>query len=222
MEKIRRAWAWCWEHFGNILTIFGWVVSFGVPAWIGYITDWVSAYGPIGWLACGMAGLLTFVAGFWIYSFAREKYINSTISKTFYEKTDRINPMQTHFLDARIRLEDLLPPGTGWVTGKTFEKCDLIGPLNIATYNCIMQGNHYASVDHIMIDPECIDRIMNARGFSDCRFLGCTFYNVSFLVGLPNYDYVTGLGGSNWITLPPSGAKAAITDQTKPKIKKKR
>jgi len=203
MEKLKRAWAWFWEHSGNIVTFIGWVVSFGIPAWIGYITDWVAAYGPIGWVACGALGVLTTAVVSVLAALARKIYINASIAKKFYQASDRINPMKTHFLHERIKLEDLLPPGTGWVEGKTFEDCDLIGPLNIASYECTWHGNLFQSVDHILIDVEVAGNIKNARVFQNCRFIKCAFYNVSFLVAESNYESATQLGGTNWITPVP-------------------
>ncbi len=210
MERLKRAWSWFWEHSGNIVTFIGWLVSFGIPAWIGYLTDWVAAYGPIGWLICGAMGVLVTATISVLIAWARHMFINASIQKKFYQTADRINPMQSHFLRNRIKLEDLLPPGIGWVEGKTFEDCDLVGPLNILTIDVTMHGNFFESVDHIEIAADTLYNIKNARVFKDCTFRKCRFYNVSFLINEVNYDNVTSIGGANWITpkpkrlLPPS------------------
>ena len=84
-----------------------------------------------------------------------------------------------------------------------FENCDLIGPLIVASFGCSYWGNLFDSVDHILISSDPDVRVKNARTFQDCTFKKCKFYNVSFLVGEPHYEYVTSLGGANWITVAP-------------------
>lgn len=203
MEKIKRAGIWLWDHGNDVLSYGGWILSFSIPAWFGHITDWVSAYGPIGWVVCGFAGLLAFVLSAAIWSFARAKFVSATIARNFYQTSDRIDPMKTHFLNQRLNLEDFLPPGAGFVEGKTFEGCELIGPLNILTVDTFVTACTFEVVDHIMIDIEKALNIRNARIFKDCTFKKCKFFHVSFLIVEGAYENVTMQGGTNWITSTP-------------------
>ena len=203
MEKLKKFGQWSLDNVGNIISYFGWAVSFSIPAWFGHLTEWVLAYGPIGWVVCGFAGLLAFVLIAAIWAFAREKIVSTTIARNFYQTSDRIDPMKSHFLNQRLNLEDFLPPGTGFVEGKTFEGCELIGPLNILTFDTIVTACTFEVVDHIMIDIEKALNIRNARIFKDCTFKKCKFFHVSFLIAESAYENVTMQGGTNWITPTP-------------------
>ncbi|MFT3673614.1 hypothetical protein [Aestuariivirga sp.] len=209
MRFIRLLAAWLWEHLGTISMVIGWIASFGVPAWFASATEWLGKYGPIAWVSAGFIGVLVFSMVWLVVAVARKIWINSTVHKKFYDSADRVNPMETYFSRKRIKLEDLLPPGSGFVEGKTFEDCELIGPLNVLSIDSFLESNRFESVDHIAISPSA--NVLNARVFHKCHFRRCKFFNVSFLIAAEFVEHVTNWGGTNWITLPLNKGDPALT-----------
>lgn len=181
------------------------MASFAIPAWAASASDWISSYGPIGWVGAGFIGLIIGVFAIKALTAIKIAMININITKKFYENGDKINPLDKHFLNIRIHLRDLLPPGPGIIEGKTFENCELIGPLNIFPFQCAISGNLYTAVDYIVVDNQkAIDgKILNSAIFKDCRFLNCKIFFVSFLVMENSFEVFDATGGCNWITGTP-------------------
>lgn len=190
------------------------IASFALPAWAAATTEWVMGYGPIGWVAAGFAGL--FVSAFSIYIITAIRFLltKAHVLKTFYANSDKINPLDLHFLNKRINLKDLLPPGPGIVENKTFENCELVGPLNIFPFQCLLQRNLYTAVDFIVVDNQKAKThaITNAAEFRNCRFLNCKIYFVSFLVMEDAYKIFDSYGGCNWITKTPEHAPSVSSE----------
>ncbi|WP_018407543.1 hypothetical protein [Methylocystis rosea] len=181
------------------------LASFALPAWAAATTEWISSYGRIGWVAAGFSGLLVGVIAVYVMTSIKISLIKMSITRLFYQEGQRINPLDIHYLNKRINLRDLLPPGPGIIENKTFENCELVGPLNIFPVNCILQRNLYTAVDYIVVDNEKSrsGKILNAAIFNNCRFLNCKIYFVSFLIMEESFEVFDSWGGCNWITQTP-------------------
>ncbi|MGD9657470.1 MAG: hypothetical protein AB7U61_07485, partial [Methylocystis sp.] len=122
--------------------------------------------------------------------------------------------MKRHFLDERVYLKDLLPPGRGAVTSKTFERCEIVGPLNIYPIGGIIQNCVYHAVDYVMLDEDKVKsgNIHNCFVFNDCRFIDCKIFFVSFLITEGAFEAYNSMGGCNWITKVPEKMKEITSE----------
>jgi hypothetical protein len=168
-------------HFTIWQVLYGsGIVSVGaLTAWAAAATEWIAAYGPIGWWGAGIIGALLAILGFWLIARTRMLFQLVRFRNRVLESST-INPLETVFRNQRIFLRDLTPPIGGVVSGKTFIGCQLIGPANLIFENCHMAGNGGDGIDGIIITKEA--RPTNGLGFSGCTFQQCQFYLVTFMV----------------------------------------
>jgi len=206
---MKKFWSWL-SNASNSISIWQFisgtvlVAGFSLSAWAGYASIWLDSYGPIAWLICGLIGSLNIAFALYIVSVARTKWICATLQKQFHAEHDRINPQDVHFLNRRISLGDLLPPGNVSVSGKTFENCDIVGPLNIFPIATTIMKCKYVTCDYVAIKPITDEKPLNATVFENCRFINCRIFFVSFLVLEENYEYFDSMGGCHWITRAPA------------------
>lgn len=173
--------------------------------WAARATDWINSWGPIAWVMSGAVGIALFLVIARLCIAFGERIVLFQLKRKLHSRGDAINPMDAHYLNKRIVLESILPPYPGPVDGKTFERCDIVGPLNILPFGGGISGCLYVLTDYITIDPDAVykDRINNARVFKNCRFIDCKFYNISILIKADEYAQANAGGGCNWITLVP-------------------
>lgn len=185
MAGVDRAIAWA-DRAITVGTSSGalWAGS-AVMGGVSGVVAWIGEYGPVGWLVAFVAGALAFAITSLVLTKTYAAWVGVKLRKQFYGVADRTDPMKPHYLNERIRLEDLLPPGDDIVENKTFENCQIIGPLNIFPIWIGLEGNLFSSVDHILVTEDAIKelRLSNCRIFRNCRFIKCRIYNVSFLIG---------------------------------------
>lgn len=174
----------------------------GIAVWATRATAWLDAWGPIAWVTSGIIGVLIFLSFAGICISLANRMLGFSIKRKLLSKADAVNPMDIHFLNKRIVLVDLFPPAPGAVEGKTFEGCDIIGPLNILPFNTPILKCTYVLTDYIAISMDAYrnNRINNARVLRDCNFRQCRFYGISILVNENEYAAANSWGGCNWIT----------------------
>jgi len=180
-------------------------LSFGVPAWAASTLDLLKKYSPASWVAAGFLGVLIFALVVYLGVLIRDRLILSEIRKRFYEAGDKINPLENYFRSRRIHLRDLLPPAAGMpdVINKTFEDCELVGPLCLIPNGCRFDGCTWVQSDHAIITMERYPR--TGRMFQSCTFRRCKFYFVTFLI--PERIWQS-FDVAHWITALPSGGQS--------------
>ena len=127
---------------------------------------------------------------------ANERYIQARVSKS------TINPLDVTFTNERIDLRDLIRPLTNEIKGKTFVRCQIVGPINL-----VLWGNtNMANPDGIACEAVYADNaapIANAVFMTNCDFRDCEFFNVTFLVQPHQYNHFTSQIACTWITQNP-------------------
>jgi hypothetical protein len=112
------------------------LMTFGVPAWAAHATGWLASYGPIAWVGAGLIGMLACSVVAYLVSITYVKIRTIRLLRRISERADAINPMDQYFHSKRINLQWFVPPSGDAVEGKTFTKCEIIGPLNIIPFGC--------------------------------------------------------------------------------------
>jgi hypothetical protein len=200
------------ERVETRLTLADWAwravlaaMTFGIPAWAAHATDWLLLYGPIAWIGAGLAGMLTASIITYVSTVAYQRLRTIRLLRKISERADAINPMDQYFHSKRINLQWFVPPSGDAVEGKTFTKCEILGPLNIIPFGCHIFNSLYVSTDYIMVRDEALTRnqIRNGHVFRNCTFQECKFYFVSFLVSESAFEVFNSTGGCNWITHTP-------------------
>lgn len=185
--------------------VTGSAIVTAIGVWVASITAWLEAWGPIAWLAGGLTCALVFSILLLVAVTIAEKIWMVLFKNRYYPKPSDVNPMDIHFLKKRINLLSVFPPVPGPLEGKTFEECEIIGPINIFPIGTLISQCRYVSADYIMVTDDAANNSMiyNARIVKDCRFIKCKFHNVSFIVSEGAYPAFDSYGGCNWITITP-------------------
>jgi membrane protein implicated in regulation of membrane protease activity len=213
-------WRWLAKQADRLqtsITIWGLIAGSAMTStvfvWVARATAWLDAWGPIAWLAAGAIGVLAFLCFAIVCVALSQAIFLARYQRRLYKRPDAIDTMQTQYHGKRIVLETLFPPFPGYLEGRTFENCDIIGPLNIIPLGTSIAKSNYVSTDYILVTPEALNagRIYNARIIKDSRFIDCRFYNISILISDLAYNVYNNSGGCNWITHPPAqGALAGL------------
>lgn len=180
-------------------------VTGGLTAWAAAATEWLNAYGPIAWVGAGFLGAFLFLLGLWVLLRLAAAHTGFRARRRLYALGDPINPMDIHFLNKRIFLQRFVPPAGVAVEGKTFEQCEIIGPINIIPIRTTIEGCEFITTDHVVIDVNALAerRVRNGQLFDRCRFINCKFFYVTILVNDRAWESHDRAGGCNWITLLP-------------------
>ncbi|MGD9658708.1 MAG: hypothetical protein AB7U61_13910, partial [Methylocystis sp.] len=64
------------------------MASFAIPAWAVSVTQWMNVYGPIGWVASGMAGLLCGAIVILVVNLVVLSRIRINATRIFYRDRD--------------------------------------------------------------------------------------------------------------------------------------
>jgi hypothetical protein len=197
LDRLEARWS-LWERLG-IGTYLA--ASFGIPAWAAAVTNFLQQYSPISWVAAGFFGVLIAVLILYMLASVRDFLITSTIKRRFYESNDRINPLQSVFQDQRIQIADLMPPFGVEIEGKTFIRCELVGPANV-----VLMGGRMANCSGALVDAVCAPeriQILNAIAFKDCTIESCKLFRFTFIVPVGMIPTFRAGGVVNWISLMP-------------------
>jgi hypothetical protein len=189
----------------NALFGAGGILSFGIPAWAASASDWLATYGPIGWVGAGFLGLLIFCLAAWLWSLARIQWFRGTVTKAYAATRPSVNPLEDHFINQRIFLNDFVSPYQNIVKNKTFTDCHVFGPMNIVVSGGSIQSSTYDIADHVIIKSDGMKFQIpaNAVIFQECHFIRCAFLRITFLVLESMFEEIERGGGTNWITRTP-------------------
>jgi uncharacterized membrane protein YeaQ/YmgE (transglycosylase-associated protein family) len=98
-----------------------------LTGWPGAASARLEPWGPIGYMATGLAGALIAawclaLVGFWLERMARARFI---VEAAVTPRT--INPLEQTFIKLKISLQDCFSPFMTLNEGKTFIECHLHG-----------------------------------------------------------------------------------------------
>ena len=157
-------------------------------SYLARISEWLRPWGPVGWGAVGLLsaatiGLFACIISF-IFSQSYKKRVEARALADWSLKPNTVNPMETEFRNQRINLADLANPITQMITKKRFIGCELVGPITIG----LSGGGGFRSCkfpNNNLIPIKCPFPIFGVYAISDCDFIECTFFAVTFLIPMP-------------------------------------
>lgn len=190
---------WAWDR---IAVLGASALGGGVMGRLAATTDWISQYGPIAWGLAGLASfiLIVFVLSAWAEVSSRSRLRRAQASVVEVSaSTVSINPLQAHFLNQRIRLADLIPVAGEPVEGRSFDGCDLIGPITVLALGCHFNEVEWTGASFVEIADELFVRhSANKLVLKDSHVRKCRIYNVVFLVREGEAGAMRKLGGE-WL-----------------------
>lgn len=182
--SIRKFAQWSFTNLGNFLTLCGWFVSAGFfPALLKLSTGaTLLQYG-----IAAVAGLIAFAVFRVCWNGARILKANAIARERLSSESSSFDPMAREFVDKRLFLRDLVPPGRRRLDGRKFLRCEIIGPGNIVVMLRsdetqpwpIFQHNIFNDVDMVQIAKAKLSN--TAIYFPDCDFEHCHFFNVNLM-----------------------------------------
>src|SRR6185503_2535480 len=113
------------------------------------------------------------------------------------------------FQDARIFLNDFVLPSHPIIHGKTFLRCEIIGPSN-CVFAANVQNIHQRLpvVDAVwMNNTKYNPALSNVIVFMDCTFRECSFQRITLYIDMSNYDESAvpyGGGMLNFLSVSPT------------------
>jgi len=160
----------------GVLTMVG---SFSLGAWAAAASEWLNAWGPIGWVFSGLAvaGFAVLILNAWAHYGMRSA--QSRAWGAMAERTFRVNPLDEQFARQRINIADFFNPFSAVYRNKTFIDCEFMGPGVVAFVNSNVE------IDGI-IDCEFIEvagniHVRNVVGFENAALRRCRFYRMTLL-----------------------------------------
>lgn len=211
-----------------------------LASWIGQsiyaiVTNWAVIWATLGAIAVtwsgviqgyplGMHGLALTAIGtaFVIYALvsrgrlwsartsvekATERYIEARVGKS------NVNPLDVTFTQERIDVRDIIRPLSQEVRGKTFVRCQIVGPINVLLIGSTNIANPRGTAcEAVYCDNNVY--ISNAVQLIDCDFRDCEFFNVTFMVLPDHYKKFSETIITSWITSNPEGFTFVQADGT--------
>jgi hypothetical protein len=153
------------HNWNSLVSIF---VGLGGMSYLGLLTDWVRAWGPVGVGGIGLfSALLMWIGLSWaqlLRDRAEERRARAKAIEKWKDEVDSINPMEEQFNRRRIAISDLINPLTKAAEGKTFVDCELYGPAVIVFINSTLVDVTFRGCD-IVVVPD-IEQISNVTYLS--------------------------------------------------------
>lgn len=177
LDVANRHLSWITLFFGGSVIS---VVS-GLFGWVATQVPWLSAYGPIVWLAFGAFGAILAVAVAVGTAYARYKWVEATAIRGWREKAHPVNPLEAEFHKKRIDIGTFAHPVTQFIERKRFTDCELLGPATIAFAGQVwISGTAFIGCDLVAVRPGGA-KLRNVVGLSNVSIVGgsisrCTIY----------------------------------------------
>ncbi len=195
------------SHLALYSLLGGGAVMSAAFAWVAHATVLLSPYAPFSWLIAASFGALIFTLLAMCAMKLRDIFITSSIKRIFYEKVERVNPVQSVFRDQRIYLADMVLPYDRIIKNKTFIGCEIIGPANVGMHQTapgLGQFNncHFNDSAGVVIKENAI--VPAGILLQDCSFLSCKLFFLILLVPTSSYRAIApNMPNFNWITAEP-------------------
>lgn len=162
------------------LIFFGNAAVTALGAYVAALTDWLTSWGPFGWLAAGLVVALMFSSGLLIVAKVMELRSRRAVNTKRAEKSTRINILKDSFEGEIIHVDDLWSFQHPILSGKRFHKCRFVGPMVIGFLNNVTaNGLHIRDCNFIEIGNSYLNGVI---GFEKCILTDCEYDCVTFLV----------------------------------------
>ncbi len=169
-----------WEAVSWAAGVIWSAIGGGVMAWAAYATNMFAAYAPASWVGAGFLGCLVSAAIFWLVARSQHWLAQAKWTRTFASPGDGINPLDDNFVRKRIKINDFVSPAHAWVQGKTFDRCELIGPSPVMFDRGNIVNPLFFDCNFICVKNNVT--IHNAIKFEGCSFIGCRIYKCEIFV----------------------------------------
>lgn len=185
------------EKRGGLGAVFVWFRGALIEHWIGIlvgagtllvttlaaVSKFLRPYGALGWAAAAIVTLLLLSLIYAVYAWAMDRVATSNYKHMLTGLTPTVNPMATNFEDQRISIAEFFHPLSVVHQGKTFRRCEFIGPGAIAflSHTNVFEPNMIAC-DLVAVKTAPIH---TAAGFERSQFDRCRFINLT--VFLPEH-----------------------------------
>jgi hypothetical protein len=168
-----------WDALSSIFTWAFPIVGGLVSAWLAWLTDRLNAYAPLSWLAAGLFGGLICAGIAWLVGRARWWMIQARWANLLNSPGEGVNPLDDNFVRRRIKIDDFVSPVHPSIQGKSFDRCELIGPAVVLMGSSVFDPLFF-DCNFICVKDNV--NVYNAIVISDYVFLRCKFYRLSLLV----------------------------------------
>lgn len=162
------------------------VSSIAIPAWAAWATDWLSVWGPISWVFCGLIGALLFSALALIWAAHKKLLAMAQYHSAMSKPPSRVNPLRSDFTDEKLDLDEFFHPIFKQHRGKTFRRCHIHGPGAMVILG---ESGFY---DHVLNHCDIVEvangTAMSCVIFDRTTFIECQFFNVTFLMAPVQVD----------------------------------
>jgi hypothetical protein len=182
-----------WERIQKLLDRFEsrWALgilvagSGAVTARLAALSDWLNAWGPIGWGAAGLIGALVVAFCYYLISFG---YARWTVAREARRIIDRagINPLADHFETQSIVVTDLFNRDYIPHEGKTFRNCYLQGPASVFISGGSMIGVTFKNCQVVLIREPIA--VVGVTAFRECLFTGGYMSNLTLMMPRKNFE----------------------------------
>jgi hypothetical protein len=173
-----------------------WIVSLiggsSLLYYLGSITDWAHAAGPLGWAVIAIFTMVVAAFGYAAYGYATmqrslARYGNA---KAEAGHTNPLAPVHQH---ERIDLSQFYHPFHKATEKVRFENCELMGPASIFLDGCVLNEGLFRECDVVVVRP---DRpVSGVTKFQFCHFVNCKFFRVTFFMPYDHYKDFQKIGG---------------------------
>lgn len=200
-----------WKYFARLADALGvlgiqglaaMVGSFTLFAWAASATAWLNAYGPIAWVGSGVVGILLLIGCLMLWARYRMFAATADVVAKQAESDDVVNPLHDSFDRHRVRLSQIASPIDNLVDGKTFNRCEILGPANVVILDgIVMQDNELYGCDFAVVRIGA--HVSNAVKLRRCTINRSKLHGITFLIP-PDAAHNPGMAGANWITERPA------------------
>jgi hypothetical protein len=153
----------------------------GIGAWAGRATQWINAYGPIGWVLSGLfvAGIVLFF--YYIYARVRKQLSIAKINEARTLQRTSINVLNDQFDNEIISVIDLFSFFHQILVRKHFRNCRFVGPMVLVMLNNDTLAHcQFADCNFVIVEDH--DPIVGIVAFESSTFFQCQFDCVTFLL----------------------------------------
>lgn len=178
------------------------LVTFGLGGgfWTASLSPGLRQYGPIIWLAIGLATALVVVLILYFIKVIETKARYNDYLFALAQKSTRINPMRDHFEREIIPIEELRLPGKALHTRKHFKHCSFVGPGALAIQGGTYVNNGFYEYGTVVALPE--DTVLTGVVVLDhCTVENCELYRITILADQGTAREIRN-SGANVVGLP--------------------
>ncbi len=171
----------------------------GVSAWLAIITEWLDQYGPIGWWAVVLLGVLVIALVLAALAKAADWWSRRRLSNAYADIPRTVNPLETNFTNQRIRLSDFDSPFSRIHKDKIFDGCEIFGPGVIFVHgHSTLAYCGFQNCDFVEITAD-VFQTKSAIIFEDVVIRNCNLYKITLLVPTSLRSILDSQIQGNWL-----------------------